>query len=259
MSQRDNDYLDHSGNTATPRTVRPILKILQVATRTGLARLTCGVTVAEDPPPPAPARPPQPLLGTLGEFDHRSNSIASYLERMQLYFVANSVEDERKVAVLLTVIGAKTYETLRSLLSPERPRDKSYDQLVAALQKHYDPKPLVIGERFRFYQRSQEAGESIADFIADLRRLSIRCEFGDFLDQALRDWFVCGVRSEALQKKLLTEAELTIKRAQEIAQSMESADRNSKDLKGDAVRGYYRFYSPFYHVLLRLTSTQRRP
>ena len=102
--------------------------------------------MAEDPPPPAPARTLQPLLGTLGEFDHCSNSIASYLERMQLYFEANSVEDERKVAVLLTVIGAKTYETLKSLLSSERPRDKSYDQLVAALQKHYDPKPLVIGE-----------------------------------------------------------------------------------------------------------------
>ena len=133
--------------------------------------------------------------------------------------------------MLLTVIGIKTYETLRSLLAPERPRGKTYDQLVSVLQKHYDPKPLVIGERFRFYQRSQKAGESTAEFIADLRRLSIRCEFGDFLDQALRDRFVCGVRSEALQKKLLTEAELTIKRAQEIAQSMESADLSSKDLK----------------------------
>ena len=47
---------------------------------------------------------------------------------------------------------------------------------------------------------------------------------------------MCGVRSEALQKNLLTEADLTIKRAQEIAQSMESADGNSKNLKGDAVR-----------------------
>ena len=42
------------------------------------------------------------------------------------------------------------------------------------------------------------------------------------------------MRSEALQKKLLTVADLTIKRAQEIAQSMESADLNAKDLKGDA-------------------------
>ena len=187
-----------------------------------------------DPPPAVPVWPPQPVLGSVGEFDYRNNSIASYLERMQLYFEANSVADDRKVAVLLTVIGIKIYETLRSLLAPEWPRDKTYDQLVSVLQKHYDPKPLVIGERFRFYQQSQKAGESIAEFIADLRRLSIRCEFGDFLDQALRDRFVCGVRSEALQKKLLTEAELTIKRAQEIAQSMESADLSSKDLKGDA-------------------------
>lgn len=189
---------------------------------------------ANEETPAVPATIPQPVLGNLGEFDSRTNSIASYLERMQLYFEANAVADDRKVAVLLTVIGAKTYETLRSLLAPERPRDQTYDQLVSALLKHYDPKPLVIGERFRFYQRSQRAGESIANFIADLRRLSIRCEFGDFLDQALRDRFVCGVRNDALQRKLLTEADLTIKRAQEIAQSMESADLNSKDLKGDA-------------------------
>ena len=77
-------------------------------------------------------------------------------------------------------------------------------------------------------------GKSIADFVADLRRLSIRCEFGDFLDQALRDGFVCGGRNKALQKKMLTEADLTIKRAQVIAQSEESADLNSKDLKDDA-------------------------
>ena len=147
-------------------------------------------------PPAAPSRAPQPVLGSLGEFDQRSDSIVSYLERMQLYFEANSVDDDRRVAVLLTVVGSKTYETLRSLLAPERPRDQSYDQLVSVLQKHYDPKPLVIGERFRFYQRSQKAGESIADFTADLRRLSIRCEFGDFLDQALRDRFVCGGPSE---------------------------------------------------------------
>ena len=47
---------------------------------------------------------------------------------------------------------------------------------------------LVIAERFRFYQRGQKLGESIAEFVADLRRLSIRCEFGEFLDQALRVW-----------------------------------------------------------------------
>ena len=35
------------------------------------------------------------------------------------------------------------------------------------------------------------------DFIADLRRLSISCDFGGFLEQALRDRFVCVVKNEA--------------------------------------------------------------
>ena len=185
-------------------------------------------------PPPPVATPSQRVLGSLGEFHPKSDNISSYVERVQLYFEANAVEEDRKVAVLLTVIGAEVYETLRSLLAPDRPRDKPFDALLQVLKKHYEPKPLVIAERFRFYQRGQKLGESIAEFVADLRRLSIRCEFGEFLDQALRDRFVCGVRSEALQKKLLTEADLTMTRAQEIGQGMECADQGARDLKGEA-------------------------
>ena len=127
-------------------------------------------------PPPPVATPSQRVLGSLGEFHPKSDNISSYVERVQLYFEANAVEEDRKVAVLLTVIGAEVYETLRSLLAPDRPRDKPFDALLQVLKKHYEPQPLVIAERFRFYQRGQKLGESIAEFVADLRRLSIRLE-----------------------------------------------------------------------------------
>ena len=94
-----------------------------------------------------------------------TDNISSYIERMQLYFDANAVKDDRKVAVLLTVIGAKIYETLRNLLAPQLPRDKSFTELLEVLKKHYDPQPLIIGERFRFYQRSQKSGESTLQFL----------------------------------------------------------------------------------------------
>ena len=187
--------------------------------------------------PPAPATSPLGVLGNMSAFDPKTDNVSTYLERLQLYFEANRVEDDRKVAVLLTVVGAQTYDTLRSLLAPTSPRDKSYEELLEVLRKHYDPQPLLVAERFRFYKRSQRTDESISDFLADLRRLSIKCEFGDFLDQALRDRFVCGIRSDAIQKKLLAEPKLTVKRAQEIAQGMETADKDVKDLKqsGDIV------------------------
>ena len=97
------------------------------------------------PVPALPAGPPSRVLGSLGEFDPKAEGISSYLERVQLYFEANSVEDDRKVPVLLTVVGAKTYETLRSLLAPTRAREKSFIDLIEVLKRHFDPQPLVIG------------------------------------------------------------------------------------------------------------------
>jgi len=97
------------------------------------------------------ARPPPQILGSLGEFHPAKDNISSYLERVQLYFEANTVEDDRKVAVLLTLIGGKTYDTLRSLLAPTLPREKTFEELLGVLKKHFEPQPLVIAERFRFY------------------------------------------------------------------------------------------------------------
>ena len=36
-----------------------------------------------------------------------------------------------------------------------------------------------MAERFHFYRRDQSAGETISEYIAELRRLSTHCEFLD--------------------------------------------------------------------------------
>lgn len=167
------------------------------------------------------------------EFEPETESISAYLERLQMFFDANNIADEKKVSVLLTVIGKNTFSLLRNLLAPTSPKDKSLEELTTVLKAHFEPKPLVIAERFDFYRRDQRAGESIMDFVADLRCLTVKCEFETFLDQALRDRFVCGLRSESIQKRLLSEdSKLTFTKAVEIAQGMESAASKAKEFKG---------------------------
>ena len=73
-------------------------------------------------------------LGRIDDFDPIVESISTYLERVQLFFVANNVEDARKSAVLLSLLGGKVYGTLRNILSPEQPAVKSYDELKAVLK-----------------------------------------------------------------------------------------------------------------------------
>ena len=76
--------------------------------------------------------------------------------------------------------------------------------------------------------RSQREGETIAEFVVELRRLSEHCKFGDTLDDMLRDRVVCGIRGVRLQRRLLAESELTFKKAFEICQATELAHKNAQ-------------------------------
>ena len=73
--------------------------------------------------------------------------------------------------------------------------------------------------------------KSVADFIAEIRRLASACKFGDYLDDALWDQFVCGLRSEGMHKRLLAETTLTLKQAVEIATGMEAAAKHARASK----------------------------
>lgn len=99
------------------------------------------------------------------------------------------------------------------------------------LNKHLNPKPLVIAERFRFHKRNQAKGESISEYIAELHRLSEHCQFLAGLADAFRDRPVCGMHNESTQNRLLTEKDLTLERALNIAISMETAAKDALELQ----------------------------
>ena len=172
------------------------------------------------------------VFGQTEPFNPDNEGIQAYLERIELYFVANRVDEDRRVPAFLSVIGSKTYALLRDLLSPAKPSAKTFAELKQALEGHYKPKKVVIAERFRFHRRSQAVGETVVEYVAELRRLTANCDFGDYLDQALRDRFVCGLLSDCIQRRLLTESDLTFTRAVEIAQGMEAAAKDTLQLKG---------------------------
>ena len=111
----------------------------------------------------------------------------------------------------------------------------SFKELTKTLQAHYEPKTSIIAERFHFHKRSQHTGECITDFVAELHRLAARCKFEGYLDDALRDRFVCRLRNEAIQRSLLAEKELTDASAIERAKGMKAAHANGKALKTPAL------------------------
>ena len=106
------------------------------------------------------------------------------------------------------------------------PKEKTY----AELTEHYSPMLSEVMQHFRFISRSRKAGESVAAYVAELRRLAQHCNYGDTLDKMLTDRMVYGINDEVIQKKLLQETDLTYARAISLAQGFETASKNLKEI-----------------------------
>ena len=87
------------------------------------------------------------------------------------------------------------YGVLRNLLAPEHPKDKSFVEVKELLISYYSPKPSLVAERFKFHRRNQHESKTVAQFVVELQRLALKCEFGTFLEEALRDRLVCKLKA----------------------------------------------------------------
>ena len=171
-------------------------------------------------------------LGKIDEYEAEKEDWQQYVERLDHFFTANGIADAgKKRAVFLSIVGASTYKLLRNLVAPAKPGDKTFAQRVEVLSTHFRPTPSEIVERCRFHGRYRKPGESIATFVSELRSLTEFCNFGATLETMIRDRLVCGVNDVGIQKRLLSEPGLTYAKAVELAQSLESAAQNVKELK----------------------------
>jgi transposase InsO family protein len=188
-------------------------------------------------------------FGKIEPFSGKAEDLDCYLERLELYLFANDLgnldlrddnsnqaaviaRENKRRAVFLSVIGGPIYSVLRNLVSPAKPTDKSYDDLVKALKDHYNPAASVAVSRFKFHSRNKLAGESVGNYVSELRKLAEDCNFGETLSDMLRDRLLCGINEDNIQKKLLITKNLTFDTAYQIAVAHELAVKNASVLQG---------------------------
>ena len=99
------------------------------------------------------------------------------------------------------------------------PPTKTVKELFKIKKEHLKPQSIFIADRSRFYCRDQNENETISDYIAMLRKLTLNCNFSQFLDDALRERFVCGLRNCTLQ---------ALKTAIDLAKILESAEHEAE-------------------------------
>ncbi|XP_061716815.1 uncharacterized protein LOC133524702 [Cydia pomonella] len=173
-------------------------------------------------------------VGKIPEFKIGTDNWRLYVDRLEQYFLVNNIEETMYVPTLITVMGAECYELLVNLCTPDKPSTKTFTQVTSILEKHLQPKPSILAERFKFRHRKQSANESISEYVAVLKRMSKHCEFGTWLEESLRDQLVCGLQSETIRQRLFTEESLDFAKAYKLAVSMEAAEKDSALVEGRA-------------------------
>ena len=102
------------------------------------------------------------LLGKVESFDPELEEWPQYVERLEHFFEANGLTGDDSMAkrrsTFLSVIGPAPYKLLRSLLSPERPNEKTFEELTAVLANHYSPPPSEVMQRYRSTHGQENQG-----------------------------------------------------------------------------------------------------
>ena len=108
--------------------------------------------------------PASKMSQRVGRFDHFDVHNDNWLE----YW-----EAPKMTASVITIIGKDAFSLLQTLVSHKKPSSMKVGELNDAFTAHFQPNPIVIAERYKFYKWEQRSGEVITNYIAELRKLTL--------------------------------------------------------------------------------------
>ena len=127
-------------------------------------------------------------------------------EKLQKYFNSNSIyADKRKISVLISSIDKKVYQKLHDLCHPVFPFFKTYDELSDIMKNHYSHQVSSLEMRKRFNKLQQSNTESINEWYQRLKKAANGCNFGDQLEEMMKEQFVLGMRDGEILESLMKE------------------------------------------------------
>lgn len=163
--------------------------------------------------------PPPPFLSLPGEPPVPWRSWISAFETYILAAGLTDVSGGRKRALLLHCLGTEGQRVFGTL--GDAP---SYSLAVELLKGHFAAPQSALLRRVLFRRRHQRPGESVAQYVADLRGLASSCKFRGLQDEMVRDQLILHTSCDKIRERLLLENdELTLVAAINLAVQVESA------------------------------------
>ena len=116
-----------------------------------------------------------------------------------------------------------------------RPDDKNkVDKIMENFDQYCNPHKNVTWEWHKFNTRNQQPGETIDQYVTDLKTKAQTYEFAELMDGLIRDRIVCGIICDKTSAHVLKEGELTLQKALDICRANEATSTQLKTLSSSA-------------------------
>ena len=130
-----------------------------------------------------------------------------------------------KLNMLINCVSSNVFEYMED--------SGTYENAIQILEKLYVKTVNVIFARHLLATHRQQAGQSLDDFLLNLRKLSKDCNFKAVTadqnrEELIRDAFINGMSSQSIRQRLLENNTLTLQDAFNQARSLDLAHRNSQ-------------------------------
>ncbi|CAB0009028.1 unnamed protein product, partial [Nesidiocoris tenuis] len=185
------------------------------------------------------------------KFDHYDPKIEDwlyYFTRFEVELNRQGITEEKdRATLLISSVGPAPFKILVDSFSPRDIQTVSYDEIKHALNSYYSRNVSVFAERRAFTLRFRQQGETIRQYVLDLKALARTCAFGRTLEERLQEQLLLGINESNWQEELIKQFPTTQDKFSEIekvALLLESSfnqrkllsEMNSNKPKGNANR-----------------------
>ncbi len=142
----------------------------------------------------------------------------------------NEEPDDKQVATLLTVIGDDALAEYNKFKWSKAGDENKMAVVMKKFDTFCQESKNTTYERYLFNTTVQEEGQTIEQYVTQLRTLAENCEYGDLEESLIMDRLILGMRNEKLRERLLNKSDLTLQVALEEIKTYEATRKQMRQI-----------------------------
>ncbi|KAG5877395.1 hypothetical protein JTB14_037017 [Gonioctena quinquepunctata] len=141
-------------------------------------------------------------------------------------------DEDVQCAQLLQFIG---YEGIHifNTFKFKKEEQNEINPLIKEFERFFHPKINLVYERHKFFTRKQLEGETLQQFLIDLKNKARNCYFDDLEDSLVCSILIIGLISDQFRERLSEDTDMNLKKAENICSAVQESKKQGLEMASE--------------------------